>query len=129
GGGGGVDRGARLRDEVPAARDRVWQALRAQRGCARGPRPAGPGVRNEVKWPSLILREGGVGVPYRIDISCPPDDVVDRLVQSGAADIERVGGGVGAIISCWGAPGSAAGARGGGRGSVSPPLARGDAPV
>src|SRR5262245_55870535 len=38
------------------------------------------------------------GVPYRIDISCPPHDVLDQLVQLGALDIEPVGDGVAAII-------------------------------
>jgi len=81
-------------------------------------------VRNEVKWASLILREGGVGVPYRIDISCPPDDVLDRLVQSGALDIERVGGGIAAIIPDGVTPEAVAGAVGVASVIVSPAVAR-----
>ena len=81
-------------------------------------------MRNEVKWPSLILREGGVGVPYRIDISCPPDDVLDRLVQSGALDIERVGGGIAAIIPDGVTPEAVTGAVGVARVIVSPAVAR-----
>ena len=41
-------------------------------------------------------------MPYRIDISSPPDDVLDdvlqQLVQVGALDIEEVGRGLAAII-------------------------------
>jgi ribosomal protein L11 methyltransferase len=37
-------------------------------------------------------------VPYRIDISCPPEDALDRLVLLGALDIERVGDGLAALI-------------------------------
>jgi ribosomal protein L11 methyltransferase len=37
-------------------------------------------------------------LPYRIDISFPPDDALDRLVQLGALDIELVGDGLAAII-------------------------------
>ena len=37
-------------------------------------------------------------VPYRIDISCPPHDALDRLVQLGALDIEPVNDGLAAII-------------------------------
>jgi ribosomal protein L11 methyltransferase len=41
-------------------------------------------------------------MPYRIDISSPPDDVLDdvlqQLVQLGALDIEEGGGGLAAII-------------------------------
>ena len=38
------------------------------------------------------------GVPYRIDISSPPDDALDQLVQLGALDIEPVADGLAAII-------------------------------
>ena len=38
------------------------------------------------------------GVPYRIDISSPPEDALDQLVQLGALDIEPVDGGLAAII-------------------------------
>jgi ribosomal protein L11 methyltransferase len=37
-------------------------------------------------------------VPYRIDISCPPQDALDRLVQLGALDIEEVDVGLAAIM-------------------------------
>src|SRR5688572_12971024 len=37
-------------------------------------------------------------VPYRIDISCSPDDALEQLVQWGALDIEPVSDGVAAII-------------------------------
>jgi len=37
-------------------------------------------------------------VPYRIDISCPPHSVLDRLVQLGALDIEPASDGLAAII-------------------------------
>ncbi len=37
-------------------------------------------------------------MPYRIDISCPPTDALDVLVQLGALDIEPVSGGLAAII-------------------------------
>src|SRR5207249_9561420 len=38
------------------------------------------------------------GVPYRIDISCPPHDALDQLVQLGALDIEQVRDGLASII-------------------------------
>ena len=37
-------------------------------------------------------------VPYRIDISKPLPDVLDRLVQIGALDVEEIPGGVAAIL-------------------------------
>ena len=37
-------------------------------------------------------------MPYRIDISCPPHDALDQLVQLGALDIEPVNDGLAAII-------------------------------
>jgi ribosomal protein L11 methyltransferase len=37
-------------------------------------------------------------VPYRIDIHSPLHDVLDRLVQIGALDVEEVSGGIAAII-------------------------------
>jgi ribosomal protein L11 methyltransferase len=37
-------------------------------------------------------------VPYRIDISSPPHDALDKLVQLGALDIEPVNGGLAAIV-------------------------------
>ena len=38
------------------------------------------------------------GVPYRIDVSKPQFDVLDRLIQIGALDVEEVSGGVAAIL-------------------------------
>ena len=38
------------------------------------------------------------GVPYRIDISGPPPDALDLLLQWGALDIEPVSGGLAAIL-------------------------------
>ena len=37
-------------------------------------------------------------MPYRIDISCPPPDALDKLVQLGALDIEPLSDGLAAII-------------------------------
>jgi len=37
-------------------------------------------------------------MPYRIDISDPPQDALDRLVQLGALDVEQVNDGLAAII-------------------------------
>lgn len=37
-------------------------------------------------------------MPYRIDISGPPDDALDRLVQLGALDVESVDDGLAAIM-------------------------------
>lgn len=49
-----------------------------------------------------MVADGGVallcGMPYRIDISCPPYDAVDQLVQLGALDIEPINDGLAAII-------------------------------
>src|SRR4029077_6871615 len=38
------------------------------------------------------------GMPYRIDISSPPHDALDQLVQLGALDVESVSNGLAAII-------------------------------
>ncbi|MDQ2842709.1 MAG: 50S ribosomal protein L11 methyltransferase [Acidobacteriota bacterium] len=38
------------------------------------------------------------GMPYRIDICCPPPDAVDLLVQLGALDIESANDGIAAIM-------------------------------
>jgi ribosomal protein L11 methyltransferase len=64
------------------------------------------------------------GVPYRIDISSPPHDVLDRLVQLGALDIEPVGDGIAAIIPDGVTPDTVAGALGVASVSVSPAVAR-----
>ena len=37
-------------------------------------------------------------VPYRIDISCPPSNALDLLIQWGALDVEPVGDGLAAIL-------------------------------
>jgi ribosomal protein L11 methyltransferase len=63
-------------------------------------------------------------VPYRIDISCPPHDVLDRLVQLGALDIDRVGDGIAAIIPDGVKPGAVAAAVGVASVVVSPAVAR-----
>jgi ribosomal protein L11 methyltransferase len=39
-----------------------------------------------------------ISVPYRIDISSPPHDVLDRLVHLGALDIESTRNGIAAIL-------------------------------
>jgi ribosomal protein L11 methyltransferase len=64
------------------------------------------------------------GVPYRIDIFCAPDDVLDRLAQLGALDIEPVGDGVAAIIPDGVTPDVIAGALGVANVTVSPAVAR-----
>jgi ribosomal protein L11 methyltransferase len=51
-------------------------------------------------------------MPYRIDISNPPPDILDQLVQLGALDIEPVGDGVAAIIPDGVTPDAAARALG-----------------
>jgi hypothetical protein len=51
-------------------------------------------------------------VPYRVDISCPPEDALDRLVLLGALDIVRAGDGLAAIISDGVTPDAVVGALG-----------------
>jgi ribosomal protein L11 methyltransferase len=63
-------------------------------------------------------------VPYRIDISSPPEDALDRLVQLGAIDIELVHAGLAAIIPDSVAPEAVAAALGVATVSVSPAIAR-----
>jgi ribosomal protein L11 methyltransferase len=63
-------------------------------------------------------------VPYRIDISSPPDDALDRLVRLGALDIEVVHGGLAAIIPDGVTPDAVAGALGSASVIVSPAVAR-----
>jgi ribosomal protein L11 methyltransferase len=63
-------------------------------------------------------------VPYRIDISCPPYDALDRLVQLGALDIELVGGGVAAIFPDGVTPEAVACALGVASVAVSPAIGR-----
>ena len=64
------------------------------------------------------------GVPYRIDISCPPPDALDVLVQLGALDIEPVGDGLAAIIPDGVTPDTVAGTLGVASVTVSAAVAR-----
>ena len=64
------------------------------------------------------------GVPYRIDISCPPHDALDQLVQLGALDIEQVRDGLAAIIPDAVTPDAVAGALGVAGVAVSPAVGR-----
>ena len=64
------------------------------------------------------------GVPYRIDIACPPDDALDLLVQLGALDIEPVNDGLAAIIPDAVTPDAVARALGVASVTVSPAVAR-----
>jgi len=68
-------------------------------------------------------------MPYRIDISSPPDDALDQLVQLGALDIERVNNGLAAIIPDGVSPHAVADALGGNSVVVSPAVARDNASV
>jgi len=63
-------------------------------------------------------------VPYRVDISAPPPDAIDRLVQLGALDIEPVGDGLAAIVPDAVTPGAVAAALGVDRVAVSAAVAR-----
>lgn len=63
-------------------------------------------------------------VPYRIDISCPPHDALDQLVQLGALDIEPVNEGLAAIIPDGVTPDAVAGALRVASVAVSPAVAR-----
>jgi len=69
------------------------------------------------------------GVPYRIDISKPHPDALDRLVHMGALDVEEIPGGVAAILPDGVAPKAAARALGAGDVRVSSALARDDGSV
>jgi ribosomal protein L11 methyltransferase len=68
-------------------------------------------------------------LPYRIDISFPPDDALDRLVQLGALDVEPVRDGLAAIIPDNVMPDDVAGALGVARVAVSGAVARDNASV
>jgi len=63
-------------------------------------------------------------VPYRIDISCPPHDALDQLVQLGALDIEPVNDGLAAIIPDGVTPDAVAGALGVASVAASPAVGR-----
>ena len=75
-----------------------------------------------------MARDAGVAlpcrVPYRIDISSPPHDALDKLVQLGALDVEPVNDGLAAIIPDNVTPDSAARALGVTSVAVSPAVAR-----
>jgi ribosomal protein L11 methyltransferase len=68
-------------------------------------------------------------VPYRIDISCPPPDALDQLVQLGALDIEPVDEGLAAIIPDGVTPHIVAGALRVASVAVSPAVGRDDGSV
>jgi len=68
-------------------------------------------------------------MPYRIDIPCPPHDVLERLVQFGALDIEPVGNGLAAIIPDGVTPDDVAAALGVAGFTVSPAIGRDDGSV
>ena len=68
-------------------------------------------------------------MPYRIDISSPPHDALDRVVQLGALDIESVDDGLAAIIPDGIPPEDVAGALGVGSVTVSRAIGRDDASV
>jgi ribosomal protein L11 methylase PrmA len=68
-------------------------------------------------------------VPYRIDISSPPDDALDQLMQLGALDIEPVDDGLAAIIPDGVTPEAVAAALGVASVRVSPAVARDDGSV
>lgn len=63
-------------------------------------------------------------MPYRIDISSPPDDALEQLVQLGALDIEPVNDGLAAIIPDGVTPDAVAGALGVASVTVSRAIAR-----
>jgi len=68
-------------------------------------------------------------VPYRIDISGPPHDALDQLVQLGALDIEPVNDGLAAIIPDGVTPDAVAGALSVASVAVSPAVGRDDGSV
>jgi ribosomal protein L11 methyltransferase len=69
------------------------------------------------------------GVPYRIDISCPPHDALDKLVQLGALDIEPVNDELAAIFPDGVSPDAVAAALGVASVAVSPAVGRDDGSV
>src|SRR6185436_15130943 len=68
-------------------------------------------------------------MPYRIDITSPPHDVLYRLVHLGALDVEPASGGVAAIIPDSVNPDSLAGVLGVDRVRVSPAVGRDEGSV
>lgn len=69
------------------------------------------------------------GVPYRIDISAPPRDALDRLVQLGALDIESVNDGLAAVLPDSVTPDDVDNCFAGTRVTRSPAVARDDGSV
>src|SRR2546423_1026270 len=59
-------------------------------------------VHAELELKQTETRDAGVALPcrvhYRIDISYPPHDALDRLIQLGALDVELLSDGIAAII-------------------------------
>ena len=68
-------------------------------------------------------------MPYRIDISSPPHDALDRLVELGALDIEALNDGLAAIIPDGVTPEAVARALGVSSVTVSPAIGRDNASV
>ena len=64
------------------------------------------------------------GVPYRIDITCPPRHALEQLVQLGALDIDPVNDGLAAIIPDGVSPETVIGALGVSSVAVSPAVGR-----
>lgn len=64
------------------------------------------------------------GVPYRVDIACPPDNAIDILVELGALDVEPASGGLAAILPDGVTPDILAGRLGTAGISASPATAR-----
>jgi ribosomal protein L11 methyltransferase len=68
-------------------------------------------------------------VPYRIDVTRPPGDALDRLVTMGALDVEPAGRGLAAIMPDGVAPAAVAAALGVSRVKVSAAVGRDDGSV
>jgi len=77
---------------------------------------ASAGVRQRVALPCRV--------PYRIDVFLAPDDALDRLVELGALDVERLDGRLAAIVPDGVSPEVIAGALGVDRVTVSPAIGR-----
>ena len=63
-------------------------------------------------------------MPYRIDISCPAGDVLDRLLELGALDVEKIKDGIAAIIPDGVSPETVARAAGAASFVLSPAIGR-----
>lgn len=68
-------------------------------------------------------------VPYRIDVSHPPGDALDRLIALGALDVDGVGDGLAAIIPDTVSPAAVQASLGGTGVQVSPAVGRDDGSV